>query len=129
MPDSLSSPWLAVPIAGLTRWAERGLELGASDDVMTQMSARQVLAKLAARRGDHAHAEKLACEAVALGETTQDPILQADSHMDLAEVLTLAGHVDRARGALEHAAALYERKGATACLTRAQQRLRELAAH
>ena len=49
-------------------WAEVGLELGASDDVITQMLARQVLAKLAARRRDHTQAETLAVEAVALAE-------------------------------------------------------------
>jgi len=37
----------------------------------------------------------------------------ADARMDLAEVLAIAGQTDRA----------------TACLTQAQQRLRELAAH
>ena len=110
-------------------WAELGLELGASDDVITQMLARQVLAKLAARRGEHAHAETLAREAVALAETTQSPIPQADAHMDLAEVLTIAGQTDRATTELERAADLYQRKGATACLTRAQQRLRELSTH
>ena len=111
-----------------TEWAELGLELGASDDVATQMLARQVLAKLAARHGDHARAETLAGEAVALGETTQYPIAQADAHMDLAEVLAIAGQTDRATTELERAAALYERKGATACLARAQQRLGEFAA-
>ena len=109
-------------------WAELGLELGASDDVITQMLARQVLAKLAARRREHARAETLAGEAVALAETTQFPIAQADARMDLAEVLALAGQTERAIAELERAAALYQRKGATACLTRVQQRLRELAA-
>ena len=108
-------------------WAELGLGLGASDDVFTQMLARQVLAKLAARRGDHAHAETLAGEAVALAATTQAPIAQADARTDLAEVLAMAGQTERAIAELERAAALYERKGATACLARAQQRLGELA--
>jgi tetratricopeptide (TPR) repeat protein len=110
-------------------WADLGLELGASDDVITQMLARQVLAKLAARRREHAHAETLADEAVALAETTQAPIVEADARMDLAEVLAIAGQTARATSELERAAALYQRKGATASLTRAQQRLRELAAH
>jgi uncharacterized membrane protein len=48
--------------------------------------------------------------------------------MDLAEVLAVAGQTERAIAELERAAALYERKGATACLARAQQRLGELAA-
>jgi class 3 adenylate cyclase/tetratricopeptide (TPR) repeat protein len=110
-------------------WADLGLELGASDDVITQMLARQVLAKLAARRREHAHAETLADEAVALAETTQAPIVEADARMDLAEVLAIAGQTARATSELERAAALYQRKGATASLTRARQRLRELAAH
>jgi len=109
-------------------WAELGLELGASDDVITQMLARQVLAKLAARRREHARAETLAGEAVALAETTQYPVAKADAHMDLAEVLAMAGQTERAIGELERAAALYERKGATACLNRAQERLGALAA-
>ena len=111
-----------------TEWVELGLELGASDDVITQMLARQVLAKLAARRRDHTQAETLAVEAVALAETTQSPIAQADARMDLAEVLAVAGQTNRATTELERAAALYQRKGATACLTRARQRSRELAA-
>jgi len=92
------------------------------------MLARQVLAKLAARRHEHAQAETLAGEAVALAETIQSPISQGDARMDLAEVLAMAGQTDRAIAELERAAALYERKGATACLARAQQRLGELAA-
>jgi hypothetical protein len=69
-----------------TEWAE----LGASDDMLTQMLSRQALAKLAARRRDYALAQTLAGEAVA---------------------------------ELERAAALYERKGATACLARARATL------
>jgi tetratricopeptide (TPR) repeat protein len=111
-----------------TEWAELGLELGASDDVITQMLARQVLAKLAARRREHARAETLAGEAVALAETIQNPVTQADACTDLAEVLEMAGQTERAIAELERAAALYERKGATAPLARTQQRLSELAA-
>ena len=93
-----------------------------------QMLARQVLAKLAARRNEHAPAETLAGEAVALAETIQAPINQGDVLMDLAEVLAMAGDTKRAIAELERAAALYEHKGATACLARTQQRLNELAA-
>ncbi|MHB8642837.1 MAG: AAA family ATPase [Gaiellaceae bacterium] len=111
-----------------TEWAERGLELASSDDITTQMLARQVLAKLAARRGDHVHAQTLAGQAVALGEPTQCPTAQADAHTDLGEVLAMAGQPARAITELERAAALYERKGATVCLTRTQQRSEEFAA-
>ena len=109
-------------------WAELGPKLGASDDVLTQMLSRQVLAKLAARRRDYVLAQTLAGEAVALAETTQALIAQADTRMDMAEVLVMAGQTKRAIVDLERAAALYERKGATACLARARQRLGELAA-
>jgi class 3 adenylate cyclase len=109
-------------------WADLGPKLGASDDVLTQMLSRQVLAKLAARRRDHALAQTLIGEAVALAKTTQALIAQADTRMDLAHVLAMAGQTKRAIAELERAAALYERKGATACLARAQQRLDELAA-
>ena len=45
-------------------------ELGASDDATTQMLWRQARAKVLARRGEHAEAERLAREAVAIGEKT-----------------------------------------------------------
>ena len=51
-------------------WAGRAAELGASDDAWTQMLWRQVRAKVLARRGEHAEAEQLAREAVAIGEET-----------------------------------------------------------
>ena len=51
-------------------WARRSEELGASDDAYTQMLWRQVKAKVLARRGEHAEAERLAREAVAIGEKT-----------------------------------------------------------
>jgi len=108
------------------KWAELGPEVGASDDVLTRMLAGQVLAKLAARRRDHAHARTLVGEAVALAATTQDLIAQADARVDLAEVLAMAGQTGAAATELEHAAALYARKGATACLSRTQQRSRDL---
>ena len=92
------------------------------------MTARQVLAKLAARSGDHARAEALAAEAVALGESIQHPVAQGDAHMDFAEVLAAAGRTGDATAELERAASIYERKGATALLARAQDRISELAA-
>ena len=109
-------------------WAELGPKLGASDDILTQMLSRQVLAKLAARRRDYTLAETLAGEAVALAKTTQAPIAQADARMDMADVLAMTGQTKRAIAELERAAAHYERKGAIACLARARQRLDDLAA-
>ena len=57
---------LAQALYGLDRLDEaeaeaaRSAELGASDDVITQMLWRQVKAKVLARRGEHAEAERLA---------------------------------------------------------------------
>jgi class 3 adenylate cyclase len=108
-------------------WAELGLELGTSDDITTQMLGRQVLAKIAAGRGDHNHAETLAEEAVVLAETTQSLLFRADARADLAEVLVAAGQAQRATSELELAAALYKRKGTTTRLAHVQHRIRELA--
>jgi len=49
-------------------WARKAAELGSTDDVFTHMIWRQVTAKLLARRGEPAEAERLAHEATALGE-------------------------------------------------------------
>ena len=91
--------------------AERALELGASDDAITQMLARQVLAKVAARDGDLERAEQLARAAVAIGEPTDMLTSTAEAYADLARVLRLAGKEDEATAAVEAAIERYERKG------------------
>ena len=48
--------------------AARAAELGMSDDILNEMLWRQVRAKVLARRGEHAEAEQLAREAVAIGD-------------------------------------------------------------
>ena len=72
-------------------WAGRAAELGASDDAWNEMLWRQVRAKVLARRGEHAEAERLAREAVAIGEETDMLDAQGDAYADLAEVLLLGG--------------------------------------
>ncbi len=104
-------------------WAGRAAELGASDDASTQMLWRQVKAKLLARRGEHAEAERLAREAVAIGEDTDMLDAQGDTHADLAEVLSLAGRPKEAAEALEQALARYERKGNVVMAGRTRERL------
>ena len=76
-------------------WAGRAAELGASDDAWTQMLWRQVRAKVLARRGEHAEAELLAREAVAICDETDMLNAQGDAYADLAEVLMLAGRPTR----------------------------------
>ena len=109
-------------------WAGRAAELGASDDAFTQMLWRQVKAKVLARRGEHAEAERLAREAVAIGEETDMLDAQGDAYADLAEVLALAGKPDEAAAALEQAVERYERKGNIVSTQRAQTRLAEIRA-
>ena len=92
---------------------ETAAEAGAADDVITQMLIRQVRAKILARRGDPAGAERLAREAVAWGEPTDALEVRANAHRDLAVVLAAAGKHDEAFEALEAARAHYEEKGHT----------------
>src|SRR5439155_25641773 len=49
-------------------WAGRAAELGASEDAFTQMIWRQVRGRVLGRSGEYAEAERLAREAVAIGE-------------------------------------------------------------
>jgi ATP/maltotriose-dependent transcriptional regulator MalT len=89
----------------------RALELGATDDAATQMLARGLLAKVAARRGDAVLAEQLAREGTAISEQTEQLTCSADAYADLAEVLRLIGKEDEAQAANDEALERYERKG------------------
>jgi hypothetical protein len=87
---------------------------------------RQVRAKVLARRGEHAEAERHAREAVAVGEGTDWLDGQGDTYADLGEVLMLAGKPTEAAAALEQALARYQRKGNLVSTQRTQARLAEL---
>ena len=78
-----------------------------------------------ARRGEHAEAERLAREAVAIGEGTDILDRQGDAHADLAEVLLLSGKAGEATAALEQALDRYERKGNLVMAERMRDRLRD----
>jgi tetratricopeptide (TPR) repeat protein len=106
--------------------ASRAAELGASDDVWNELLWRRVLAKVLARRGEHAEAERLAREAVAVCEETDMLDPQGDAYADLAEVLLLGGNADEAAAALEQALERYKRKENRVSAQRAQERLAEL---
>jgi class 3 adenylate cyclase/tetratricopeptide (TPR) repeat protein len=107
-------------------WAARAAELGTSHDAWIGMLWRQVRAKVLARRGEHEEAERLAREAVAVGEDTDWLDGQGDAHADLAEVLALADRPQEAVGALEEALARYERKENIVMAERVRARLTEL---
>jgi tetratricopeptide (TPR) repeat protein len=105
-------------------WVSRASELGAKDDVWKEMIWRQVKAKVLARRGDHAEAERIARQAVEICDATELLNAQGDVYADLGEVLTLAGKPDDASSALEQAYDRYERKENHASAQRVQARLK-----
>ena len=109
-------------------WAGRAAELGTRDDAWNEMLWRQVRAKVLARRGEHAEAERLAREAVAICDETDMLDAQGDVYADLAEVLILTGKPTEAASALEQALERYKRKGNLVSTQRAQTRLVELRA-
>jgi class 3 adenylate cyclase/tetratricopeptide (TPR) repeat protein len=103
-------------------WLERGQ---AAPDPMpnAQMLGHRVRAKALARRGELEEGERLAREAVAIGETTDMLNDHAAALLDLAEVLALASR--DARAELEAALALYQRKGNLVMAGRTSARLSE----
>jgi class 3 adenylate cyclase/tetratricopeptide (TPR) repeat protein len=92
-------------------WARKSRELGGSDDIMTQMIWRQVLARVRANRGQVEEAERLAREAVDYGERTDMLVARGAAHLDLAEVLEAGGRRDEALEEVVKALELFERKG------------------
>jgi class 3 adenylate cyclase/tetratricopeptide (TPR) repeat protein len=110
-----------------TGWVDRAWDLDAGDR-WSQMTLRQVRAKVLARNGEHAEASRVAREAVALGDGTDLLDSQGGAYADLAEVLTLAGEHHEAAAALEQAIARYERKGNTVLAARSRARLAALRA-
>ena len=90
------------------------------DDVDAQVQWRSVRAPIMARRGDLVDAERLAREALRLAGGAEVPLLLAEAHADLAEVLALAGRRDEAAVEYVHAAALSARKGDVVSAARAR---------
>jgi class 3 adenylate cyclase/tetratricopeptide (TPR) repeat protein len=109
-------------------WAARAAKLGANDDAWKQMLWRQVTAKLLARGGKHAEAERLAREATAICDETDVLDAQGDVYADLAEVLILTGKPTEAASAFEEALERYKRKGNLVSTQRTQTRINELRA-
>jgi class 3 adenylate cyclase/tetratricopeptide (TPR) repeat protein len=109
-------------------WSRRSEELGASDDIATQIAWRQARAMVLAHRGDVTGAERLAREALVISEQTDHVVASADVRMDLAEILALDGRAIEAAAEVETAHALYERKGDLVMAHRASDRLAELEA-
>jgi len=126
---STSAPQLGRSLYALGRYDEAepfarlGRELGGEQDIVTQMLWRQVQALVDAHRGEHAEAERLAREAVAIAERTDGLNFQGDALCDLAKVLAAAGRADEAGEALEQALDRYERKKNLAMVSQVHQQL------
>jgi tetratricopeptide (TPR) repeat protein len=86
----------------------------------------QLAALVAAHRGEHADAERLAREALTHILETDSPKLQGDAYCDLAEVLEAAGRHDEAVAAWHEALDRYERKGVIPLARRIRGRLAAL---
>jgi tetratricopeptide (TPR) repeat protein len=91
--------------------AVRAEQLGAPDDLETQILWRRLRAKVRARQGRAAEAAALGREAVAIAEQTQGLVWQADALSDLGEVLEMAGEWSNALQVTREALRRYERKG------------------
>jgi tetratricopeptide (TPR) repeat protein len=105
------------------KMAQRGRELGAEQDVLTQTLWRRVDALVLASRGEYQEAEKLAREAVAIIERTDGLRWQGDALCDLAEVLRRAGRSQDAATSLQQALDRYERKRNLAMAAQVRQRM------
>jgi class 3 adenylate cyclase/tetratricopeptide (TPR) repeat protein len=86
-------------------------EIGAEDDLATQVLWRSAEAKVLAARGELGPAAKLARDAVAIADRTDDINMRADTLMDLGTVLSAAGASDEHDEAVRRAHELYVRKG------------------
>jgi class 3 adenylate cyclase/tetratricopeptide (TPR) repeat protein len=106
-------------------WSYKSEELGASDDIGTQILWRQARGRAIAER-DLQGGEALVREAVTLVDQTDMLNQRGDALLDLAEVLELAGRGDEAAVEVGKALALYERKGNLVMAEGARARLMEL---
>jgi class 3 adenylate cyclase/tetratricopeptide (TPR) repeat protein len=108
-------------------WTKHG-ELGAEDDLLTQITWRRAKALIAAARGDTDGALVLAREAVEISLSTEMLAERGDVYATLGKVLGLAGETAAAAEAYEQALDCYERKGNVVMAERTRARLAELAA-
>ena len=90
--------------------AELGRRTGDERDLATQSLWRQARALVESARGTHAEAERLALEAVAIGERTDMLNMLGAALFDLARVHRAAGRLDDARAAATRSLETYERK-------------------
>ena len=86
-------------------------DTGAEDDIVTQVEIHAAQARLQARDGDLAEAERLARATVDEADATDYLLLFTHARLALGDVLRLAGRSDEAARVVEEAAAVEERRG------------------
>jgi tetratricopeptide (TPR) repeat protein len=100
-------------LAHAWEYATIARETSAGDDIASQAGGRQIQARVLSARGQHAEAEALGREAVAIMERTDYLAFHGDALVHLARVLHAAGKADEALAAARAAAEVYDRKRAT----------------
>jgi DNA-binding SARP family transcriptional activator len=85
-------------------------EAAAGEDLSAQALSQGLSARILADRGHHRAAEELALSAVALAAQTDLLNQHADTLLDLAHVLEVAGRIAEAHAAATRALDLYQRK-------------------
>jgi tetratricopeptide (TPR) repeat protein len=106
--------------------AARSRALTAEGDTVSEIGWRRAMAKVFAARGSMDEAERLAREAVEVGDGTTYATERGNAWMRLGDVLTMAGKTEEAAGALGRALELFERKGNVVSAERARQELAAL---
>ena len=98
----------------------------AEDDIDAQVQWRAVRAPIVARAGDVATAEDLARAALTMARAAEAPLLQADSLIDLGEVLEVAARGAQARDCFLEAAEIAAAKGDVVTAQRARTRAQQV---
>ena len=98
------------------------------DDIISQMGWRAAMAKVLATRGALDDAERLARQAVELGEGTTYTSIRGNLWFRLGEVLRSVGRIDEAVDAVRHALELWERKQNVVMAERARRALADMSA-
>ena len=110
------------------RFTKMSEELFAADDATQKADWGPVRSKLMARAGDHAGAEALAREVVAIAAGTDEIFDHADALMDLADVLRIIGKAEEAAATAQEALALLEKKGVVPAIAHVKHFVATLAA-
>jgi tetratricopeptide (TPR) repeat protein len=104
-------------------FTEVSQETSFPDDLNSEVEWRCARAKILAAKGAFDEAAALAAEAVEQASRSDFLEVQGNAHLDLAEVMALAGRAVDATAAAETALRLFAQKQSTAAVERARKRL------